>query len=184
MLYNSEQPKKCPLDSALSLVHIRGEMNKNTPFGWPQFDPSKMDPKVLMQLSQLIQQLPPEHLNRMQTLMHNSMAGYDVQKDMEEFEKNLPAGFREKLMAIVMGQEGSTGFIQEPAFSTSPSSTSNVRNLREVQSTPADTEISTSTPISDADMNLHEARITVLRAVAEGKLAPEEAEKLLFSTAS
>ena len=60
------------------------------------FDPSKMDPKHLMEMSRLIQQLPPDQLNRMQTLMHNMMAGYDVRAEMEIFEKSLPPGFREK----------------------------------------------------------------------------------------
>ena len=62
----------------------------NQPFGMPPFDPSKMDPKVLMQLSELMRQLPPAQIQKMQTLMHNMMAGFDVKKDMEEFEKTLP----------------------------------------------------------------------------------------------
>jgi GTP-sensing pleiotropic transcriptional regulator CodY len=69
------------------------------------FDPSKMDPKVMMQMAELVRQLPPDKISRMQTLMHNMMAGFDVKKDMEEFEQSLPQGFREKLVSI-MGSSG------------------------------------------------------------------------------
>lgn len=99
-----------------------------------------------MELSQLIQSLPPEQLNRMQTLMHNMMAGYDVRKEMEEFEKSLPPSFREKLMSIA--------------------------------ATPVS---SSSTPEVSAEMDIREARLTILRGVAASQISPEEAEKLLFN---
>jgi hypothetical protein len=135
-------------------------MTQNSPFGFPQFDPSKMDPKVLMQLSQLIQQLPPEQLSRMQALMHNMMAGFDVRGEMEEFERSLPPGFREKLVALMGNQVGATA-------------TGDVVNVE-------------SHPVSEAqetppEMNVREARLTILRAVAAGQMVPEDAEKLLFS---
>jgi hypothetical protein len=135
-------------------------MTQNSPFGFPQFDPSKMDPKVLMQLSQLIQQLPPAHLSRMQTLMHNMMAGMDVRREMEEFEKSLPPGFKEKIAVLMGGQMGSP-------FATAP-----------------DTIEVPSASYSEKDaseMNIREARLTVLRAVADGKMQPEEAERVLFT---
>lgn len=132
-----------------------GNIMNSTPFGMPSFDPSKMDPKALMELSQLFQQLPPSELGRMQTLMHYMMAGYDVRKDMEEFESSLPPGFREKLMTLVGGQVGSPamgGAANEPIEVSPPS----------------------------ADMDLHQARITILQAVAEGTMTPQQAEGLLF----
>lgn len=113
----------------------------------------------MMELSALIQKLPPDRLGQMQTLMHNMMGGYDVSKEMEEFEKSLPAGFREKLMAVMMG--GSAG-VTPPTNTTIP---------YEAAETPT---------LSPADMNLREARLTLLRAVSESKISPEEAEKLLF----
>jgi hypothetical protein len=111
------------------------------PFGLPPFDPSKMDPKMMMELSQLMGQLPPSQIQKMQTLMHNMMAGFDVKNDMEEFEKSLPPGFKEKMMAI-MGSGVASGALPE--------------------------------------MNLHGARLTILQAVADGRMAPDQAEKLLF----
>src|SRR4051794_41002489 len=94
-------------------------MNSSSPFGLPPFDPSKMDPKVLMQLTQLIQQLPPAQLNQMQSLMHNAMAGLDVRREMEEFEKNLPPGFREKLMSLMASQAGA-GFTASTGAEAAP----------------------------------------------------------------
>lgn len=114
-------------------------------------DLSKVDPKVLMELSQLVQQLPPQQLNRMQSLMHNMMAGHDVTRDMAEFEQTLPAGFREKLVAV-MGTQGFAGVgVPTPAMFKEP-----------------------------IEMDLRGARVTILRGIADGSLAPEEAERLLF----
>jgi hypothetical protein len=106
------------------------------------FDPSQMDPKALMEMSRLIQELPPDKLNRMQTIMHNMVAGYDVRKEMEEFEKSLPPGFREKLMSV-MG----------------------TAQVTQVTKMPED---------------VHEARLTILRAVSERQVTPEQALQLLF----
>ena len=111
------------------------------------------DPKALMEMSQLIQQLPPAQLSRMQTLMHNMMAGFDVRKEMEEFEKSLPPDFREKLMSV-MGP-----------MSAGPTSTP-------LESTP----ISSDAPPKD----MGEARLTILRAIAEHQITPEQALQLLF----
>jgi hypothetical protein len=118
---------------------------------FPGFDPSRLDPKVLMQLSQLIQELPPEQLNRMQMIMHNLQAGFDVRHEMEEFERSLPAGFRERIMRLVGPAAQAASQAGEQPI--------------EVSSPPAD---------------VHEARRTILRAVASGSMSPEEAEKVLF----
>jgi hypothetical protein len=129
---------------------------------FPQFDPSKMDPQIMMQLSQLIQQLPPEKLNQMQSLMHNAMAGYDVKAQMEEFERSLPAGFREKLMSLIASNP--SAFMPgagEPSQGMAPQGVSE--------------------PSSSGAMDVREARLTVLRGVASGKVSPEEAEQLLFN---
>lgn len=142
-------------------------MTQNTPPGWPPFDPSKMDPKLLMELSQLIQQLPPQQLNRLQTLMHNMMAGIDVRRELEEFEKSLPPGFRDKLMALMASNP--SAFVPSAAPSAATSSAA--------ASPAAETGIR-----FDSSMDLREARLTILRAVAEGRLTPEEAERLLFGT--
>lgn len=138
---------------------------------FPQFDPSKMDPKTLMELSRLIQTLPPDMINRMQTIMHNSMAGLDVRKDMEEFERGLPAGFREKLMTLMAGQMGAFGgFASQPTgFGPASPSVATQGGTIDVQ------------PEQSAPTDLHDARLTVLRAVADGRMSPEEAEKILFA---
>jgi hypothetical protein len=119
-------------------------------------DPSKLKPETLMQLTKLVQELPPSMLTRMQTLMHNAMAGFDVRKDMEEFERNLPAGFREKMAALVYEAHGVSG----AAGST--------------ESPPVLPVVAPM--VSDEN----EARLTILRAVAGGSLSPEEALEVLF----
>lgn len=130
----------------------------NTPFGMPSFDPSKMDPKMMMQLAELIRQLPPDKISKMQALTHNMMAGFDVRKEMEEFENTLPPGFKEKLVALM----GSSASVQSaPDIDITP-----VAVQETIQSAPP--------------QNIREARVTLLRAVADGRLQPEEAEKLLF----
>lgn len=120
-----------------------------------------MDPKVLMELSQIVQQLPRDQLSRMQSLMHNMMAGFDVKKDMEEFEKTLPPGFREKLTTIMLNSG------MDPSSSTGPQSAQVQQSM-------------TDAPTPSKEMNLREARLTILRGVADGGMSPEDAERLLF----
>ena len=123
-----------------------------------------MDPKVLMELSQLIQQLPPEQLNRMQSLMHNMMAGHDVRREMEEFERALPSGFREKIVAMAAANPGAFAPGMDTAFTNS-------------------TPVTSTEPVTASSMDLREARLTLLRGVASGQLSPEDAERLLFNNA-
>ena len=137
----------------------------------PFFDPSKMDPKMMMELSQLVQQLSPGQMNHLQTLMHNMMAGLDVRKEMEEFEKTLPPGFREKIAGL-MGNQAFPGF-----ESQAPASGATVIDVEPIAIQKSKT---------DADMNLREARLTLLKAVADGRMPPEGASrtknKLLFTS--
>jgi hypothetical protein len=122
-------------------------------------DPSKLSPDVLMKMSQLVQELPPGMLSRMQTLMHNAMAGFDVQKDMEAFERELPAGFREKMARLMYEMNG-----------VMPSGADAVSGPAKPEVVEVQREISTA----------DDARLTVLRAVASGDLSPEQALSVLF----
>ena len=119
-----------------------------------------------MELSRLIQSLPADQLNKMQSLMHNMMAGHDVKKEMEEFEKNLPPGFREKLMAAMGSPGGFSGF---PGAAVSGSQTVDAEF----------TPVEGTAEVKAEDMDLRGARLTILRAVASGQMTPEQAEKLL-----
>jgi len=133
------------------------------PFG---FDPSKLDPKTLMEVSNLVRELPPEKLSKMQTLMHNMMAGYNVQQEMMEFEQSLPAGFRERLTAVMLrGMNTAAAATPEAASSQAPA-------VEEAQ-------VVGSAEVA-ADMSVRDARLTVLRAVAEGSMDPEEALTALW----
>jgi hypothetical protein len=140
------------------------------------FDPSQMDPKVLMQMSELVRQLPPDKLNRMQSLMHNMMAGFDVSKEMEEFEKSLPPSFREKLLSIVASSPNA--FAGAPGMPPGMSRGAAAPNSSTIQPPGA-----SAAPIevqAEAPKDLREARLTILRAVAEKHISPDEAERMLF----
>ncbi len=116
----------------------------------------------MMELSRLVQQLPPEQLNRMQTLMHNMMAGLDVSREMQEFEKTLPPGFREKMVSLVGAAGG-------------PSAFGVPFGLNQTSSPPPSSAASDELPGSVKD-----ARLTVLRAVSIGSMAPDKAYDILF----
>ena len=137
------------------------------PFG---IDPSKMDPKALMELSNLVRELPPTHLSRMQTLMHNMMAGFDVRKEMEEFERGLPPGFREKLMSVML-RNNTMSEVSKP---TPEAPVPDVEEAQVLEAGPA------SAQTTSAEMSVREARLTVLRAVAHGSMDPEDAITALW----
>jgi len=128
-------------------------------------DPSKMNPAVLAELSSLIQELPPQKLSEMQSIMHNSMAGFDTTQKMQEFEASLPQGFREKLAKLMYQAHGSI-----PTETSASNDTIEVDKIKEVADSKAE------------ELSVDSARIVVLRAVANGSISPEEAEKILFQT--
>lgn len=123
-----------------------------------------MDPKLLMEMSQILRDLSPQQLNRMQTLMHNMMGGLDVSQEMAEFERTLPFEFRQRLMAVMGKQPGLNLVDPIPA-----------------QSTPVTASTQFDEEPADQNMNVNQARLTILQAVADGRIPPEEAEKLLFA---
>jgi hypothetical protein len=121
------------------------------PFG-PGLDPSKIDPKTQMQMMKLIQTLPPAKLQKLQSLMHNAMAGFDVRKEVEAFERDLPTDFREKIASMMMQAQG----------------------------TPPASPVEASPQGAEAPRTVAEARLTLLKAVAAGEVSPDEAYKVLF----
>ncbi len=136
----------------------------------PGFDPSKLDPKLIAEISELMSSLPPAMMVKMQSLMHNSMAGFDVKKEMEEFERGLPPGFREKMARIMYRADGvvetfSTDTPTDPTSSSDSSLHADSVNLTQAK------------PIE----SVSDARLTILRAVKDGTLSPEAALQALFS---
>ncbi len=63
----------------------------------PNFDPSKMDLEWLATFSSAIQRLPKGQLARLQGLMQKAMAGKNVTRELEEFQRTLPPSFQEML---------------------------------------------------------------------------------------
>jgi len=114
------------------------------------FDPSKLSPEAIAEVTQLMRQLKPEQMMRLQSLMHNSMAGFDVTREMQAFEAELPAGFREGMARVLYLSQG----IPVPP-----------KSAPTAQQEP---------------QNETEARLVILRSVAGGMISPEEALKVLF----
>ena len=73
--------------------------------GMPGFDPSQLDPKMLMQFSQALQRLPRGQMQRLQAMMQKAMAGKDVSQEAAEFERTLPPGFQEMMKGMMPAPE-------------------------------------------------------------------------------
>ena len=132
--------------------------------GMGGLDPSKLTPQTIAALTDLMRTLTPDQMMKMQSLMHNSMAGFDVTQEMIQFESSLPPNFRErmaKIMYMANGIDVSSGTPGGTAASPAP-----IQNA--VQPTEAPT-------------NMNEARLVILRSVAGGLMSPEEALKVLFT---
>jgi Spy/CpxP family protein refolding chaperone len=126
------------------------------------FDPSKLNPQAINEISELMRLLTPEQMMKMQTLMHNQMGGFDVTKEMMAFEQSLPPSFREKMARIMYIANG----IEVPAQASTAIPAGPVTPLQD--------------PLQDPS-NENEARLVILRSVAGGLMSPEEALKVLFS---
>lgn len=61
------------------------------------FDPSKMDLNWLAEFSSAMQRLPKGQLQRFQALMQKAMAGKNVKREMEEFQRTLPPSIQKLL---------------------------------------------------------------------------------------
>ena len=118
------------------------------------FDPSKLSPEAIAEVTTLMRQLKPEQMMRLQTLMHNSMAGFDVSKETQAFEAELPAGFREGMARVLYLSQGIP--------------------------VPPRAAVNEASAPSALPHNEQEARMVILRSVASGMMSPEEALKVLF----
>ncbi len=121
-------------------------------------DPSKLSPQAIAEISDLMRTLTPDQMMKMQSLMHNSMAGFNVTQEMAAFEQSLPQGFREKMARVMYMMNG----VEVP-----PSST-----------------IANAAPLSSATIEEPktetDARLIILQSVSSGLMAPEDALKVLF----
>ena len=125
--------------------------------GMGGLDPSKLTPEVIAAITDAMKMLTPAQMMKMQTLMHNQMAGIDTTREMMELESGFPPGFREKMARVMYQAHG----IAVPA--AAPSS------------------VAAATPeITTAPKDESEARLVILRSVSQGLMSPEEAFQVLF----
>ena len=74
--------------------------------GMGGLDPSKMTPEVIAEITEAMKMLTPGQMMKLQSLMHNQMAGFDVMKDMAALEQTLPQGFRERMARVLYMANG------------------------------------------------------------------------------
>lgn len=119
------------------------------------FDPSKLNPQAISEITDLMRTLSPEQMMKLQTLMHNSLAGFNVTQEMIEFEQSMPPSFREKMARIMYLANGITVPTQATAASVENSASHDLKNE-------------------------NEARLVILKSVANGLMSPEQALSVLF----
>ena len=117
--------------------------------GMGGLDPTKMTPQMISEITDAMKLLSPDQMMKLQSLMHNQLAGFNVSSEMAAFEQSLPAGFREKMARILYMANG----IAVPEKAPEP---------------------------MKAPENVEDARLVILRSVAQGLMTPEEALKVLF----
>jgi hypothetical protein len=158
------EPCHCGVDAAPKLSAPAQQANPlattdgatGAPGGFGGFDPSKMDPAMMLQFSQALQRLPRGQLQRLQGIMQRAMSGQDVTREAAEFEKTLPTDIQQLMMSFAgqmaqQGMGGGEGFPALPGAATG----------------------------SEGGMTEEEARQIVAAAAAEGKVSQDEADKLL-----
>ena len=68
------------------------------------FDPSKVDPAMMQQMTKALQRLPRGQLMKLQSIMQRAQAGQDVSREAAEFERILPPEFTQMAMQMMMAQ--------------------------------------------------------------------------------
>lgn len=127
-----------------------GDLPAGAAGGLP-FDPSQMDPQMMAQVSQALQRLPRGQLQRLQSIMQRAMAGKDVTREAEEFQRTLPPEFQNLMMGFqgqMASQMGGMPGAEIPEQ-------------------------------AEAAMSEEEARKIVEAAMKEGKISEDQAQELL-----
>jgi hypothetical protein len=140
---------------------------KMNPGEMPALPPGleNMDPQMMMQAAQMLQRLPRGQLQRLQSIMQRAMAGKDVTREAEEFQKTLPPDFQQMMTQFAMAAGGMGAGM--PAEGTLPA-----------------LEAGGSTQASSPSMTEEEARAIIERAAKQGKLSEEQAQEFLKTDAT
>ena len=134
------------------------------------FDPSQLDPAMLMQMSQMLQRLPKGQMQKLQAIMTRAMAGKDVTREAQDLERSLPPEFIEMMKGFagtaMAGLPGMGAGVEGPA------------DVVEAET------LSSSSEGAPVQMTADEARAIVEKAVQEGKVTADQAAGLLEGQAS
>jgi hypothetical protein len=124
------------------------------------FDPSQMDPAMLMQMSQMLQRLPKGQMQKLQSIMQKAMSGKDVSREAQDFERLLPPDFVEAMKGFAMpGMPGMPSL--DPSAATTHEEAEIVHGQAPVQ------------------LSADEARAIVEKAVKEGKVSADQVADLI-----
>ncbi len=126
------------------------------------FDPSQLDPAMMMQVSQALQRLPRGQMQRLQAIMQKAMSGKDVTREAAEFEKTLPPAFKSLMTSF---QQQAAPLMAQQSAANAPAATA------------------TGTGSTSSSMTADEARKIVEQAAAEGKISADQAQELLAAQA-
>lgn len=150
--------KRCCGMNAAPKLSTPAQMPMAGAGGAPAFDPSQMDPQMMMQMSQMLGRLPKGQLQKLQNLMQRAMSGKDVTREAKEFEQSLPVEFQSMLSNFQMPGMPGAGAPDSAAPQVLP-----------------------ALPSSSAasGMTEEEARKIVEAAAQEGKISTDQAQDLL-----
>jgi|GEM_PF-410895 len=136
------------------------------------FDPSQMDPAMLMQMSQMLQRLPKSQMQKLQNVMTRAMAGKDVTREAQDLERSLPPEFLEMM-------KGFAG----PAMAAMGGGEAMPDMSALTGALPVESEAG-ATEGAPVNMSAEEARAIVEKAVREGTVTAEQAAGLLAGEAA
>lgn len=137
------------------------------------FDPSKMDPAMMLQFTQALQRLPKGQLQRLQGIMQKAMSGKDVTRESEDFERTLPPDIQQLMVSFAGQMQGMQGMGGMPGMMGGMPGGAGPQTA----ALPAPES-------SPSGMSADQAREIVAAAAAEGKISKEEAEKLLAASST
>lgn len=112
--------KRCCGVAASPLVRQPKTQNFSPPPGFTGALPGGLSPglpkgmslKLMMKLTKILKKLPPEQIQKLQSIMSSGMAGHDVRTEMEAFSKTLPKEFQDLIQSM---QKEESDFSSEPS---------------------------------------------------------------------
>jgi hypothetical protein len=163
----------CGISAAPKLSAPSPARNPAAPAGPNPFENMGEDQMAMMaQMSQALQRLPKGQMARLQGIMQKAMAGKDVTRESQEFEKTLPLELQQMMRNFQMPG-------MPPMGGGAPGA-----GMGDLLGAPASLALPDSGETGGGAMSAEDARKIVEEAVAEGKLTSDQAKDLLAAVPS